>query len=57
MLDSLTQKLALALGPLGDDHDIDTWTRDERVNTVFGQLLKFRTFFACGEADRSSRLV
>ena len=41
-LDSLTQKMASALGSLGEDndHEIDTWTKDERVNTVFGEWEK-----------------
>ena len=38
VLDSLTQKMASALGSLGDDHEIDTLTKDERINTVFGEF-------------------
>ena len=38
VLDSLTRKMASALGSLGDDHEIDTLTKDERVNTVFGEF-------------------
>ena len=38
VLDSLTQKMASALGSLGNDHEIDTLTKDERINTVFGEF-------------------
>ena len=54
VLDSLTQKMASALGSLGDDcdHEVDTWTKDERVNTVFGEF----GFFARRENDSVRRV-
>ena len=49
VLDSLTQKMASALGSLGDDHEVDTWTKDERVNTVFGEFQQESRSFVFGD--------
>ena len=54
VLDSLTQKMASALGSLGDDHEIDTLTKDERVNTVFGESQSESRYLRLNESNSYS---
>ena len=36
VVDSLTQRMVEAMG--SEDHEITTWSQDERTNTVFGEF-------------------